>query len=174
MLKRPLLLLPLVLASCAPSMLAPNASTTDGLFLQAATGSNLFEVQAAQVALGKTTSDAVRAYAQHMVNDHTNAQNQVAALATRKGVPLPKMLPPELQLKINTLSGMSGAAFDAAYAREMVVSHQLTVSIMQNEQAAGKDADVVALANQQLPIITQHLAEAQALPGGTAPAPSAP
>ncbi|GAA5533432.1 DUF4142 domain-containing protein [Deinococcus aluminii] len=172
--KRPLLLLPLALAACAPMMMAPNASTADGLFLQAATGSNLFEIQAAQVALSKTGSDPVRAFAQHMVNDHTTAQNQVAALATRKGVPLPKMLPPELQLKLNTLSGLSGAAFDTAYAREMVLSHQLTVSLLQNEQAAGKDADVVALANQQLPIITQHLTEAQALPGAATPASSTP
>lgn len=174
MLRRPAALLaPLLLASCAPSLLAPNANTADGLFLQAVTGSNLFEIQSAQVALTKSNTQAVRAYAQRMIEDHTAAQNQVTALATTRNVPLPRVLPPELQLKITTLNSLGGAAFDAAYARENVVSHQLTVSILQNEQTAGQDPAVVAFATQQLPVVVAHLAAAQALVV-PAPAPQAP
>lgn len=164
------LLLPFVLAACAPSMMAPNASTADGLYLQAVTGSNLFEIQSSQVALQKSNTPAVRAYAQQMISDHTTAQNQVAALAAARRVPLPPALPPELQLKVNTLSGLSGAAFDAAYIQEQTLGHQFTVSIFQNELTAGRDAEVVAFANQNLPTIQQHLQAAQALGSGAAPA----
>lgn len=174
MLRRPaVFLVPLVLASCAPSMMAPNASTIDGLFLQANTGSNLFEIQTSQVALGKSSNDAVRAYAQRMISEHTTAQNQVNALAAARGVPLPKVLPPELQIKVGTLSTLSGAAFDTAYLNEQVVGHQATLSVLLNEQTAGQDAAVVALAAQLQPIVTDHLAQAQAL-GGTAPSAPAP
>ncbi|WP_102125898.1 DUF4142 domain-containing protein [Deinococcus planocerae] len=164
------LLLPFALAACAPSMMAPNASTADGLFLQAVTGSNLFEIQSSQVALQKSNTAAVRAYAQQMINEHTTAQNQVAALAAARRVPLPTALPPELQLKVTTLSGLNGADLDAAYIREQILSHQFTVSIFQNQQTAGRDAEVVAFANQNLPLIQRHLQEAQALGGGAAPA----
>lgn len=170
MLKRSALLLPFALAACAPSMMTPNAGNADGLFLQAVTGSNLFEIQSSQVALQKSTTPAVRAYAQQMIGEHTTAQNQVAALAAARRVPLPPTLPPELQLKVNTLSGLSGAAFDAAYIQEQILSHQFTVSIFQNELTAGRDAQVVAFANQNLPLIQRHLQEAQALGGGAAPA----
>ncbi|WP_245895932.1 DUF4142 domain-containing protein [Deinococcus irradiatisoli] len=144
------------------------ASTNDGLFLQAVAGSNLFEIQSSQLAVSKATTPAVKAYAQHLIDDHTMAQQKVTALAATRGVALPKMLPPELQLKINSLSSMSGAAFEGAYLREQVVAHQLALSVLQNEQMAGKDADVVNFANQQVPVIQQHLQEAQSL----APAPS--
>lgn len=172
---RALLLAPLILASCAPTMMPPNAGTTDGLFLQAVTGSNLFEIQSSQVALKQSGSDAVKAFAQKLIDDHTAAQAQVSTLAASKGVMLPTALPPELQLKVNTLSTLSGAAFDAAYLNEQVLAHQFTLSLLQNEQAAGKDADVVALATAQVPVITGHLQRAQELQGSAAPAaPSTP
>jgi len=168
MLKRSVLLLPLALASCAPTLLAPNANTVDGLFLQATTGDNLFEIQSSQLALTKTNTPAVRAYAQRMIDHHVPAQNQVNTLAAARRVPLPRALPPELQIKINTLTTLSGAAFDRAYLNEQVVSHQLALSVGLNEQTAGRDPAVVALAAQLQPIIAAHLRDALAL-GGTAP-----
>ncbi|MFC4639431.1 DUF4142 domain-containing protein [Deinococcus hohokamensis] len=150
-------------------MMAPNASSVDGLFLQAVTGSNLFEIQSSQVALTKTNTPAVRAYAQMLIDHHTMAQTQVNTLAASRGVLLPKVLPPELQLKVTTLAGLNAASFDAAFLQEQVVAHQMTLSLIQNERTAGKDAAVMALANQQAPIIQQHLQQAQTLLG-TAPA----
>ncbi len=162
--KAPMILLPALLAACAPAMMTPpNASTVDGLFLQAMTGSNLFEIQSSQVALSKSNTAAVRTYAQMLINHHTAAQNQVSTLAAARGVPLPTALPPELQLKVSALSGLNAAAFDAAYLQEQVVAHQMTLSLIQNERTAGKDAEVVAMANAQAPIIQQHLDQAQAL-----------
>lgn len=165
-----LFLAPLLLASCAPSMLAPNAGTTDGLFLQAVTGSNLFEIQSSQVALTKSTSPALKAYAQHLVTDHQTAQDMVNTMAAQRGVPLPPALPPELMLKVNVLAMMDGAAFEKAYLQEQVVAHQFTLSLLQNEVTGGKDAAVVAFANQQMPVIKEHLAQAQAMLGAAAPA----
>ncbi|SMB89812.1 DUF4142 domain-containing protein [Deinococcus hopiensis] len=166
-----LLIAPLLLASCAPSMMAPNAGTTDGLFLQAITGSNLFEIQSSQVALSKATTPALKAYAQHLIDDHQKAQAMVSTLAAARGVPLPKVLPPELMLKVNTLAMMDGAAFEKAYLQEQVVAHQFTLSLLQNEQLGGKDAAVVAFANEQVGPIQEHLAQAQAMmmPDGAVP-----
>jgi putative membrane protein len=168
-----LVLVPALLASCAPMMTAPNAGTADALFLQSVTGSNLFEIQSSEVALTKATAPAVRAYAQMLIEHHTTAQNEVSALALARGVLLPKALPPELQLKVTALSGLNAAAFDAAFLQEQVLAHQLTLSLIQNERAAGKDAAVVALADRQSPIIQQHLQQAQTLLV-PAPAPTVP
>ncbi|MBB5235638.1 DUF4142 domain-containing protein [Deinococcus budaensis] len=167
-----LILLPLALGSC--TLMAPNAGTADGLFLQAATGSNLFEIQSSQLALSKSNTAAIRAFAQQMITDHTTAQNQVNTLAAARNVPLPKVLPPELQLKITTLNTLSGAAFDAAYAREQVLGHQLSISLHQNQQTAGRDPAVVAYAAEKLPVITGHLQQAQALLTATPAAPATP
>lgn len=163
--KRTTLLLPLVLSACAPALTAPNASGADGLFLQAVTGSNLFEIQSSRVALSASTTPAVRSYAQMLLDDHLAARNQVAALALTRGVPLPKALPPELQLKVVTLSGLNSAAFDAAYLQEQVLAHQLTLSLIQNERTAGRDPSVTAFAERQAPVIQGHLQRARTLLG---------
>lgn len=175
------LLLPALLASCSPAMMsvgAPmmNASTVDGLFLQAMTGSNLFEIQSSQAILTKSNSAAVKAYAQQMIDHHTAAQAQVVTVAAPRGVMLPAMLPPDLQLKVTALNELpASASVDQAYLKEQVLGHQLALSILQNQQTAGKDAGVTALATDQVPVVTQHLQEAQALLASTTPpAPATP
>lgn len=176
------LLLPALLASCSPAMMSmgspTNASTVDGLFLQAITGSNLFEIQSSQAILTKSNSAAVKAYAQKMIDHHTAAQAQVATVAAPRGVPLPTMLPPDLQLKVTALNELPAtAAVDQAYLQEQVLGHQLALSLLKNQQTSGKDAGVTALAKDQEPVVTQHLQEAQTLLTSTAapaPAPATP
>ncbi|THF69739.1 DUF4142 domain-containing protein [Deinococcus sp. Arct2-2] len=155
---------------------SPDASTVDGLFLQAVTGSNLFEIQSSQAILTKSNSAAVKAYAQRMIDHHTAAQAQVVTVAAPRGVTVPPMLPPDLQLEVTALNELPASApVDQAYLKEQVLGHQLALSILQNQQTAGKDAGVTALATDQVPVVTQHLQEAQALLASTtAPATPAP
>ncbi|MFC4453428.1 DUF4142 domain-containing protein [Deinococcus sonorensis] len=159
-------MLSLALASCAPMMgmgMAPASMDPDTLFEQAVAGSNMFEIKTSQLALAKSSSAAVKSFAQQMIDDHTKAQAQLEALAKSQGVPLPTMLPPDLQIKVVTLSGLNGAAFDTAYIQEQTLGHQLALSIFQNELTAGKKADTRNLATALLPAIQMHLQEAQAL-----------
>ncbi|MFB9991277.1 DUF4142 domain-containing protein [Deinococcus oregonensis] len=177
------LLLPALLASCSPAMMSmgspmTNASTVDGLFLQAISGSNLFEIQSSQTILTKSNSAAVKAYAQQMIDHHTAAQAQVATVAAPRAVILPAVLPPDLQLKVTSLNELpASASVDQAYLQEQVLGHQLALSLLKNQQTSGKDTGVTVLANDQVPVVTQHLQEAQALLASTAapaPAPATP
>ncbi|WP_425145091.1 DUF4142 domain-containing protein [Deinococcus sp.] len=80
----PVLMIPLALAACTPVMSAADPATLnnpDFQFAQAATGSNLFEIQSSQLALTHSTSAPVRAFAQMLIADHTNAQTQLASLS---------------------------------------------------------------------------------------------
>ncbi len=171
------LLLPLALAACAPAATDPNVeanmASVDVQYMQATTGSNMFEIMSSQLALqpGKSNSDAVKAYAQQMITDHQKAQGQLNTLAANKKVPLPAVLPPDLQVKVNTLSTLSGADFDTAYAKEQLLGHQLALSIQQNELQSGQDADAKAYASAQVPVVSMHLDMAKALPGATLPSP---
>ena len=58
---------------------------------------------------------------------------------------------------------MSGAAFDTAYVKEMVVDHEKDVAAFEKEAKDGKDPDVKAWAKKTLPTLRSHLADAQAL-----------
>ena len=56
----------------------------DKAFMIKATQGNLAEVDAAKLALAQSTSDSIKSFAQMMVDDHTNAQAELASLAKQK------------------------------------------------------------------------------------------
>jgi len=51
------------------------AQKTDSLFAAAAAQSDIYEITASQVALDHTTSQAVKTFAQKMIQDHTKTTN---------------------------------------------------------------------------------------------------
>ena len=158
------LLLPFALASCAP-MLADSATLNnpDVQFAQAAAGSNSFEITTSQLALTKSASTSVKAFAQQMITDHTTAQAQLKTIADAQHIALPTVLPPDMQLKVVALNGLNSADFDAAYIKEQVLAHQLTLSVLQNELSAGVNTDLKGYATAQVPVVTMHLTMAQGL-----------
>ncbi|WP_407571841.1 DUF4142 domain-containing protein [Deinococcus altitudinis] len=159
------LVIPLALASCAPMLSADpvTLNNPDVQFAQAATGSNLFEIQSSQLALTNSSSAPLKTFAQMLITDHQNAQTQLASLATAQHLPLPTVLPPDKQLKVIALGTLNGAAFDAAYIREQTLAHQLALSVLQNELSAGMNADLKGYATAQVPVITMHLTTVTAL-----------
>lgn len=157
------LLLPLALAACAPMMADPATLSSDALFAQAATGSNLFEIQSSQLALQNASAASVKTFAQQMITDHTAAQNQLMGIAKTQNILLPTTLTPDKQLKLRNLAALSGAAFDSAYLTEQVLAHQLTLSVLQNELSAGANADLKGYASAQVPVVTGHLNMAQSM-----------
>ncbi|GGR37282.1 DUF4142 domain-containing protein [Deinococcus ruber] len=155
----------LAFASCAPMLSADPATLNnpDLQFAQAATGSNLFEIQSSQLAVTHSSSDAVKAFAQMLIADHTAAQASLAPLADAQHIPLPTVLPPDKQLKVVALGSLNGADFDAAFIKEQTLAHQLTLSVLQNELSAGVNADLKGYATAQVPVITMHLNTVAAL-----------
>ncbi|MGH2414845.1 MAG: DUF4142 domain-containing protein, partial [Microcystaceae cyanobacterium] len=55
------------------------------------------------------------------------------------------------------LSKLSGATFDRELMNQMVIDHQKTVSLFEQEAQQGQDPDLKAWAAQTLPILKDHL-----------------
>src|SRR5688572_4812210 len=62
----------------------PNAST----FIVEAYSHGLAEISAAELALEKSTSSNVKAFAQHMIEDHTEINKELQTIAERKNIHL--------------------------------------------------------------------------------------
>ena len=78
-----------VLAGAGSLSHAAELDASDARFLQAASGSGIFEVQAAELA-GKRAKDAqVRAFAAKMLEQHTAVNKEIQALAAAKNISLP-------------------------------------------------------------------------------------
>jgi putative membrane protein len=143
------------------------ASNADMKFAMTAAQDGMTEVELGRLAVQKGMSDAVKQFGQRMIDDHTNANQQLMQLASSKGMTLPTTLDAKHAAMVAKFQRLSGAEFDRAYAKQMVQDHRKAVNLFQKEADRGMDADLKAFASQTLPTLQGHLSMAQALNGGT-------
>jgi putative membrane protein len=64
------------------------------------------------------------------------------------------------------LQAASGADFDRVYIRQQVPAHQMALALHSNYANNGDRPPLRAVAGQAVPIVTQHLQQAQRMMGG--------
>ena len=138
-----------------------SVSSHDRTFIKEAAVGGLYEVQAGQIAAQKATSAEVKQLAQHIVTDHTQANDKLKAIAQAKGVDVPAALDAKHQKKLDQLNKLSGAEFDREYARMMVSDHKEDIKKFQKEAQSGGDPDLKQFASSTLPALNQHLSMAE-------------
>lgn len=135
--------------------------STDRTFVDEATQANLSEIQAARLALQKSSNPLVQALAQRMLDDHTSANNQLKSLAQQNGWQLPNQPSAEQQRAYQELSSKTGSAFDSAYLNEATKDHRQVISQFEAQAQHGTNAALRNYANQTLPALRSHLTIAQ-------------
>ena len=138
-------------------------NSQDRTFLTQASISNNAEVGAATLASTKATNGAVKAFAMHMLAEHTTAQNDLKNLGANVGNAVRDTLDPAHVTLAQQLSAMSGRAFDSAYIHTQVSDHQATITFFQNEQSGGQHDDVKRYADTYLPHIQSHYQRADSI-----------
>jgi putative membrane protein len=135
-------------------------SGTDRNFLMTAGHGGLAEVMLAQMAQKKAMNSDVKSLAERLDKDHTANNRELESLATKKGVTLPTDMDADHKQVQSRLEKLEGAAFDKAYASEMVNGHKKMIALF--EQASkSKDADISGFAQKTLPTLKEHLSLAQ-------------
>lgn len=138
------------------------AKSADAKFMMTAGEGGIAEVALARLALERASSDAVKQYAQRMVDDHTKAGEELMQLAATKGITLPTAPDAKHMALMEKLRGKSGADFDRMYIKEAgVKAHQSMEKLFTKESTQGKDADARAFAAKTLPTVQEHLRMAQ-------------
>jgi putative membrane protein len=127
-------------------------SAKDKTFMQNAAKGGMEEVEMGHMAQTKGQSDGVKKFGTRMVTDHSNANNELMALAARKGVKLPSA-----KAKMEKM----GANFDKEYMADMVKDHQKDLAEFQAEAKDGVDADVKKFAEKGAKMVQKHLTLAQ-------------
>jgi putative membrane protein len=147
------------MSGSASSRLSPG----DSKFVRDAAESSLAEIQLGQMGVQKATNSDVKAFAQRMIDDHTQANSQLAPIASQKGVTLPTDVSALHKHAASQLSKLSGAEFDRAFMDQMVTDHQKVVAEFQHVSKGAKDSDVKSFASTKLPALQEHLRMAQDL-----------
>jgi putative membrane protein len=126
-----------------------NVSAKDKSFMNEAAMGGMMEVEMGKMAQQKGKSADVKKIGSTMVADHTKANNELMAIAKKKGVDLSKVKPKS--------HSMGDANFDKDYLNMMVKDHEKDLASFQAEASNGTDADVKAFASKTSKVIQKHL-----------------
>lgn len=142
-----------------------NASTstdavaaTDKDLMRKLAFANASEIATANLALKKSSNGTVKAFAQHMIDDHTQAGEELKTLAQRKNVALPTGRDAQHVAASKKMALMSGATFDKIYLHEAgLVDHRATLQLLEHIGMQAKVSDLKAPAQKLVPTVVAHL-----------------
>ena len=124
-------------------------STIDTKFVKKTAKGGMREIKMAEMAKEQAKSADVKKVAEKIESDHKDANQELIALAEKKGVALSKNEP--------KIEKMTGTDFDKEYLAMMVNDHEKNIAAFEKEAKDGEDADVKAWAEKTLPTLKEHL-----------------
>jgi putative membrane protein len=131
----------------------------DKQFAEETAMSNRAEIELSQLAAQKATNPSVKQFAQMMVQDHGQANQQFASTAQQKGITPPTDVPePDKRLR-SKLQDASGQTLDMMYMSHMYTAHVKDIACFQMYAQTGHDPTFKQFATSQLPILQKHLQE---------------
>ncbi|GAB3814842.1 DUF4142 domain-containing protein [Pontibacter rugosus] len=140
----------------------PNRLTKES-FMQQAAASDMFEIQTGQMAADEAEMQAVRDFGQLLVTHHTMNSNNLMQLAANEGVTLPTTLPQDKKAMRDELAGLEGETFDRRFVEMQIAAHEEAIALYEEAIDDVEDPEVVAFAQDALPLLRSHLAVAQQL-----------
>jgi putative membrane protein len=138
-----------------------NKAEQDAAFAVEAANGGLLEVQLGTLAVTKASSPGVKQFGQMMVEDHTEANNELKALAQKKNITLPTVMGNKHQRKYDNFVEKTGSDFDKAYMEVMVEDHKEDINQFEKQAKEGNDPELKAWASAKLPTLQQHLRGAE-------------
>ena len=132
---------------------------------------NQVDIDAGKLAKNRASGKEVKAFAQHMITDHTGVNKSAKALVKKLKVK-PEDNPTSASLKsggdsnLSKLKGLKGAEFDKAYIDNEVTYHQAVIDAMDKTLIPGaKNEELKALLVKARPAFVAHLEHAKQIQG---------
>ena len=130
--------------------------------------SDTAEIQPSLLALQKAQNTSVQEYAQRMVNDHGMLSDSLRAMAQQNNLapapsPTSQQMQSQTQTTLQTLQGLTGAAFDSSYVQAMADSHQLALTTIDSQLLPSTQNPQLRTAIEQKvrPAVAMHLEQIQ-------------
>lgn len=130
-------------------------------FIEEASAKGFAEIETAKMALERGT-DAVKDFAQYMIDEHGEANEKMRELANKHDLDIsddPTLMD---RAKALTLRVREGESFDRAYANNQVSAHEQAIELFRRASNS-ENADISEFANMTLPKLEEHLDMARAL-----------
>ncbi|MFP3680518.1 DUF4142 domain-containing protein [Pseudomonas sp. SIMBA_041] len=158
----------LALAVALSSSMGTAFAATSNDFVDKAAAGGIAEIETSRLALEKSASADVKAFANMMITDHSKANDELAALAKKHDIEVPDSTTLVKQAKEKILD-MRDESFDAAYANNQVKAHEDTIELFKKEANTVTDdkvkgaTELKGFAQKMLPALEKHLDMAKKL-----------
>ena len=146
-------------------MQAQQASSQDKDFLKDTAQDTNYEIKTGQLALKKSGSADVKAYAQMLISDHTALKPQITAADNAA-----KVAPIEIgsmsvsdRASYTKLELLSGKTFDESYIKSLVKGNEEAVNETKAEVSGSSISAVKKLAERRAALDTKHTEKAKEL-----------
>jgi putative membrane protein len=140
---------------------ARDAKPSAQSFLQKAAEGQQAEIVLGRLASERAGDEQVKQFGSQMMQDHRKASAEIQQLASKEGVVLPTDLTEKHKEKQEEFSRLSGREFDRAYIQYMLHDHRKDVKEFERHVKAIIDPQVQQWAEGALPLLKQHLRQAQ-------------
>lgn len=159
----------LVAGAALAVTLSTASQSAEQAFVKEAVQSNIAEVQLGELAAQRAEMDAVRKFGETLRVDHQALLQRATNLAKSLKVEAPTEPSVEARGIYKGLAQLSGSEFDAAFVSHMITFHEATIATYSRNANSDNDG-VATMVADALPKLKAHLATAQALQKGAAPA----
>ena len=149
----------------APAPAAP--AVTDPQIAQIVVTANNVDIDAGKLAQSKSRNSSVKAFGKMMVTDHSAVNTQATNLVKKLNVTpeeneTSRTMADKGKTTADSLSKLSGAAFDKAYIDNEVTFHQQVLDAIDKTLIPNaQNAELKALVEQTRPAVAAHLKSAQ-------------
>jgi putative membrane protein len=134
-------------------------SETKNFVKNARVGGN-FEVESSQLALQKAKDANVRAFAERMVTDHTQAGEKLEQTVSGQNIsidePAAGKLDKKHQAMLDKLRNAGDAEFDRMYVKMQQDAHKEAVALFSKYAKNGDNAALKSFAQETLPTLQDH------------------
>jgi putative membrane protein len=159
--KRILLTVCCIALGSAPVLAQKKAAATpmtDQQFVDFAGQTDMVEINLGKLAQTSASSQAVKDYAQMLIDDHTKDFNQLYDLAHQVNLTRPDAIDAENnKMMIDPFQKLKGAAFDHHYIHEMIAGHTKAIAVYKKEAADAQNPAVKTYAENTIPVLEKHL-----------------
>jgi putative membrane protein len=131
----------------------------DKNFLRDVVEANLAEIQLGKLASQKATSAEVKAFAEKMVTDHTNMNQQIGSIADSLGIMVPRKLSKEDQATYDKLNKLPSDQFETQYITLVAMNHRKDLHAFREEMVATNDENIHDAILKTAPIVYEHSKE---------------
>jgi len=130
-------------------------STAD--FVKEAAISDMFEIEAGKLAQQKGSPE-IRAFASHMIEDHSKTTTEIKKLVQSGDVKaeLPTALDPSHQAKLDKLKTLRGDDFNKTYDDSQKAGHKDAASLFERYANGGENPKLKEFAGKTLSTIQDH------------------